>query len=990
MQFLFKRNKKASEPLRFPCLAPQVVPAVIPLPSVRYRICIPKDKAVTIIKGLQEVVDVSSYELLKGTDLLRDSKKNKRTPNREIGSSFQYMDKMLKVENRPQIYICLLPTVGLNYTRGCLSALEEILMEGELVTFCLKGVRRAVIGDPEINLQNRLWVSNLQVLDDAQYLSQLDSGSCKKLVKQVQSNFANITSAFDSFRATYRSAVRLQSGSSERLFLLSPLSNTLFLLLSKAGFSKSWKLLSELYQNLEQHKLGNQKEAIFSLIDMTVAVLPATSNQRLRCLELEDPWERAKEFDVIIQELTTLLSNLRDGFDFFVAKIQDFTQEDKAAFIALQLSALRGFIEKPKQGPRLTEGTKLGSLSGVRAAADRAEKEKDEEDEDLKTISSFIGSLSVNEVHADGLRMLQKDLRRLGKLMPQSSEYHILRGYFDTIMDIPFMAKDLTKHEIDLEECKRKLDNDHYGLLGVKKRLIEYLSVMKLNNEFKNKGAKAKPPILLLVGPPGVGKTSIAKSIAGVLDRRFHRISLGGIHNEAEIRGHRRTYVGSMCGLIVNALRKSGSMTPLILLDEIDKVLSVQGGGNRGAGLNGDPGAALLEVLDPEQNSTFTDHYVGFPVDLSNVLFFCTANDLTGISAPLLNRMEVIEIPGYTPEEKLNIGSKFLLPKQIRLNGLDTAGIKVEMTKEAWEKLVFEYTREPGVRGLERKIASIARGKVVEYVQSHESGQYSIVTSQELVKYIGFPSHPISRELVKNIKFADKCGVVNGLAYGSDGTGNVLVFEMVKMGKLQDTVSGPRIKTTGNLGKVLNESIEIATTLVKSLDQREVIHGLHSRTFKEFLNSEWHLHVPMGAVSKDGPSAGAAIALALISAALNKPVSPKLCLTGEITLRGKILPIGGVKEKLLGAKLFGMEKVLLPFSNRQDVIEAIMKPEEYELCFASPNMPELHIVQQKWHLEVFYVDDFYDVMVKCWPREIRLTDTRVVMTTPDNSNRALL
>lgn len=989
MQFLSKRKEQTANYLELPCLLPQVTPSVVPLPGVRYRISIPKDKAAAMLQDLQEFVDISSYELSKGKELIRGPKENKQISNSEVRSSFQCIDEKLKVSNRSQIYICLLPTVQTNYTRGCISILEEILAEGELVTFCLKGARRAIIKDPEINLQNRLWISKLLVLDDGPYLTSLSPESCGKLVKQLQNNFTNITSAFDSFRATYRNAVRLQSGNSERFFLLSPLSNTLFILLSKGSFSKSWKLLFELYQSLEVHKPGNQKDAIFSLIDMTVAVLPVTNKQRLRCLELEDPLERAKELDATIHELVALLASLRDGFKFFEAKVQDFSPGDKAAFVALQLSALRGFIEEPKKGSRFIRNPKSGPPSGARAGADKVEKENDDEDEDLKTIGAFIDNLEISEVHPDGLKMLKKDFRRLERLTPQSSEYNVLRGYFDTIMDIPFKAKDVSKSNIDLEECKKKLDNDHYGLLDVKKRLIEYLSVLKLNVDFKNEGSKAKPPIMLLVGPPGVGKTSIAKSIAGVLNRRFHRISLGGIHNEAEIRGHRRTYVGSMCGLIINALRKSGSMAPFILLDEIDKVLSVQAGGNRGAGLNGDPGAALLEVLDPEQNSTFTDHYVGFPVDLSNVLFFCTANNLTGISAPLLNRMEVIEIPGYTPEEKLNIGLKFLLPKQIQLNGLDKASIKVELTKEAWDDLVLEYTREPGVRGLERQIASIVRGKVVEYVQSHES-EHKIVTSQELVKYIGFPLHPISRELVKKIKFADKCGVVNGLAYGSDGTGNVLVFEMVKMGKLQDNASGPRIRTTGNLGKVLNESIEIATTLVKSLNERKIIHGLPSQAFNDFLNSEWHIHVPMGAVSKDGPSAGVAIALALISAALNKPVSPKLCLTGEITLRGKVLPIGGVREKLLGAQLFGMERVLLPLSNRPDVIEAVMKPEEYESCLASSSMPELRRVQQKWQLEALYIDDFYDVMTKCWPREIQLTDARILISPSDNSIRALL
>lgn len=295
MQFLSKRKEQTANYLELPCLLPQVTPSVVPLPGVRYRISIPKDKAAAMLQDLQEFVDISSYELSKGKELIRGPKENKQISNSEVRSSFQCIDEKLKVSNRSQIYICLLPTVQTNYTRGCISILEEILAEGELVTFCLKGARRAIIKDPEINLQNRLWISKLLVLDDGPYLTSLSPESCGKLVKQLQNNFTNITSAFDSFRATYRNAVRLQSGNSERFFLLSPLSNTLFILLSKGSFSKSWKLLFELYQSLEVHKPGNQKDAIFSLIDMTVAVLPVTNKQRLRCLELEDPLERAKE-----------------------------------------------------------------------------------------------------------------------------------------------------------------------------------------------------------------------------------------------------------------------------------------------------------------------------------------------------------------------------------------------------------------------------------------------------------------------------------------------------------------------------------------------------------------------------------------------------------------------------------------------------------------------------------------------------------------------
>jgi ATP-dependent Lon protease len=576
------------------------------------------------------------------------------------------------------------------------------------------------------------------------------------------------------------------------------------------------------------------------------------------------------------------------------------------------------------------------------------------------------------------------------------------------------------------------LDDDHYGLFHVKKRLLQYLSVLKLHetnelsklseassnppsssssssasddqliignyqevldehprNEPTTKVSKPtknsiKSPILLFVGPPGVGKTSLAKSIADSLGRKFQRVSLGGIRDESEIRGHRRTYVGSLPGVIINALRKAGSMNPLILLDEIDKVC---GGANSAGRVNGDPEAALLEVLDPEQNWSFTDHYIGFPVDLSNVLFLCTANELGSISAPLRDRMEVIEISGYTFEEKLQIGSRFLLPKQIKQNGLPPKSVVIE--HNIWEKLIQEYIREAGVRNLERKIAAICRGKAVEYVQSNGNDVEFVknVEPNKLVKYLGLPIHPITKDILTYPKFSKPQGVVNGLSYSSDGSGSVLVFEIIAIPSLnaKQESDSPKLIMTGRLGETLTESIKIGLTFIKSIISRNLIISINSReVLKTFNNSELHLHVPMGSVPKDGPSAGITITLALLSIALNKPVPGYIAMTGEITLRGKVLPIGGLGEKLLGASQNGIKKVLVPKLNRKDIIETFYNDDEDKLIgFLKDGVvvdgygePEKK-VKDKLDIEIVYVDSFFDVIKAVWGDEVVINDHQV-------------
>ncbi|SCU93295.1 LANO_0E03510g1_1 [Lachancea nothofagi CBS 11611] len=974
----------------FPCLNPDATPVIVPLPGVSYRFTIPKQQGLKILTGLNNGNKLQLKIDWKDNLPAMTGQLKGESRRLELSHSFsRFVDEFSLDSKGLELYACLLPSLDTDCSRGCIAVLERFSLESDLVVFVFKGLKRAIIKSPELNLKNQLWVSRVVVPKDDVELSYAWSQSAREVAaEQIQKGFAELTATLDEFRSRYKRSLQRKDGEFGSLLLMSPLANLLFIQLSRAQFTNSWEALNKSYNKLNTRKIEGQKFLnLFTLLDTTVSVLPTTESQRLRFLSLDDPSERLKDFIKLKEKLILLLSDLYNSARIAGSQLNGLTPQEKANFLALHLNALRDFLGLVRQS---REGTMVSHRKdGEKVIMKSKSVEVNDDEDDFKAIEKFLEGLNENDIHSDGLNLLRKDLKRMKKMQPQSAEYQVLKNYFDVILEIPFKVRNKQVTNIDLNRSKEKLDSDHFGLKTVKKRLMEYLAVLKLGEAFEKSASQSRAPILLLVGPPGVGKTSVAKSVAEVLGRKFHRISLAGIYSEAEIRGHRRTYVGSMSGLIINALRKSGSMKPLVLLDEIDKVLSLTGGG-RGASINGDPGAALLEVLDPEQNCSFTDHYVGFPVDLSHVLFFCTANDVAGISAPLLNRMEVTEIPGYTMEEKIEIGTKFLLPKQIRLNGLDKIEEAIILSKDAWSEIVSGYTREPGVRGLERKLAGIVRGKVVEFVQGTLNSRCETVTAKELVKYLGFPLHPISRDLIKQVKFADESGVVNGLAYNSDGTGGVLIFEVIKTGKLEGRENGPRIRTTGNLGKLLNESIEIAVALVKSLRERRIITGLSNDLFEDFVRSDLHLHVPMGAVSKDGPSAGVAITLALLSTVFKIPVPANLCMTGEITSRGKVLPIGGVKEKLLGARLFGMEKVLVPLSNRPDVIESVMEPEQFESCLAAAGKPELLTLKEEWHLELYYIDDLFDAIVYCWPHSFQSTGSRLLLAPLSSTLRAAL
>ena len=501
---------------------------------------------------------------------------------------------------------------------------------------------------------------------------------------------------------------------------------------------------------------------------------------------------------------------------------------------------------------------------------------------DVDDIEELQGRAAEMRWNEDVKKQFDKELRKLERLNPQTPDYSVQYAYLDNMLNLPWDT--YTEDNFDLKKVEAKLNADHYGLEKVKDRILEHLAVLKLRGDLK-------APILCLYGPPGVGKTSLGRSVADALGREYARISLGGLHDEAEIRGHRRTYIGAMPGRIIAALAKCGSNNPVIVLDEIDKV---------GQDFKGDPSSALLEVLDPEQNSHFHDNYLDVDYDLSKVLFIATANSLSTVSRPLLDRMEVIEINGYIPEEKLEIAKRHLVPKELEENGFKKNEVK--FGKQTILKIIDDYTRESGVRQLEKKIATVLR-RVARHKATGDAYPASI-KADDLKEYLGSPDY--SRDKYEGNEFA---GVVTGLAWTAVGGEILFVESSLARGK------GEKLTLTGNLGDVMKESAVIALQYLRSHGS---LLGIEPELFDKY---NIHIHVPEGAIPKDGPSAGVTMVTSLASSFTQRKVRGHMAMTGEITLRGKVLPVGGIKEKILAAKRAGIKDIILCKDNRKDIEE---------------------------------------------------------------------
>ncbi|HXJ17911.1 MAG TPA: endopeptidase La [Candidatus Polarisedimenticolia bacterium] len=518
------------------------------------------------------------------------------------------------------------------------------------------------------------------------------------------------------------------------------------------------------------------------------------------------------------------------------------------------------------------------------------------ESEDTQTeVEELRKKVEESGMSAEAKKECERELKRLGKMTPASAEYMVSRTYLEWMTSLPWNKTSGTgEAQIDIANAQGILDEDHYDLEKVKQRLLDYLAVKKLQPGMKG-------PILCFVGPPGVGKTSLGKSIARAMGRKFVRISLGGMHDEAEIRGHRRTYIGALPGQIIQGIRRAETMDPVLMLDEVDKL---------GRDFRGDPAAALMEVLDPEQNCTFRDHYLDVPFDLSKVLFVMTANWLDPIPEPLRDRMEIIELPGYTEDEKVHIAKRFLIPRQTKEHGL-ALGEQIEFTDESLHDLIHHYTREAGVRNLEREIATLVRKQARRLAEGKTDKL--VVTLEVIREVLGIPKFRLEKEVEERVK---QPGVSVGLVWTPVG-GDIVFIEASKMR------GGKQFTMTGHLGEVMQESMRAALTWVRANSDR---YGIDPDFFRKL---DVHIHVPSGAIPKDGPSAGIAMVTALVSLLTGRPMRPRVAMTGEISLSGVVLPIGGVKEKVLGAKRAGIREVILPSENEPNVKEDL-QPEMLE------------------------------------------------------------
>ncbi len=609
------------------------------------------------------------------------------------------------------------------------------------------------------------------------------------------------------------------------------------------------------------------------LADLIASNLGLKTEQAQEVLEIIDPIYRLKRVSEILGREIELLTVQH--------KIQ---------------SEARGEIDKTQREYFLREQLKA------------IQKELGEIDERAEEIKEFRKKIEDAKMPEKVMKEAEKQLKRLEKMHPDSAESATVRTYLDWMVELPWSTS--TKDNLDIKAGEKVLNEDHYDLEKVKERILEYLSVRKLKE-------KMKGPILCFIGPPGVGKTSLGKSIARALGREFIRMSLGGVRDEAEIRGHRRTYVGALPGRIIQGIKTAGTNNPLFMLDEIDKI---------GMDFRGDPSSALLEVLDPEQNYSFADHYLAVPFDLSRVMFITTGNLVDTIPGPLRDRMEIIYLSGYTTEEKLGIAKNFLIPKQLEEHGLSSKVLKI--TDPGLFNIISQYTREAGVRNLEREIANLCR-KVAKKIAEGKDKIF-VINAQNLHRYLGVPKFLPEEEMEK-----DEVGVSTGLAWTEAG-GDIIYVEATTMkGKGNLTL-------TGQLGDVMKESAHAALSYVRSRSKKL---GINDDIFSK---TDLHIHVPAGAIPKDGPSAGITMATAIASALTGQPVNKNIAMTGEVTLRGRVLPIGGLKEKTLAAKRMGIKKIIIPRRNKKD-LEDIPKyiKKDMEFVFAETVDDVLEVALKK-------------------------------------------
>jgi len=636
-------------------------------------------------------------------------------------------------------------------------------------------------------------------------------------------------------------------------------------------FTKIVQLSPGLPQELGVMAQSVQEAGVFA--DMVASIINSTRDEKQKILETYDIKDRLKEVTRLVNHQLEILEL---GNKIQTQVKGDMDKSQREYYLRQQLKAIK---------------EELG--------------EKDASSVEIDEYRAKIEEIKLPEI---ALKEAERELNRLGRMHPSSSEYTVASTYLDWITSLPWNSS--TADNLDLDKAKKILEEDHFGLKKPKKRVIEYLAVRKLKPE-------SKGPILCFAGPPGTGKTSLGRSIARALGRKFIRISLGGVRDEAEIRGHRRTYVGALPGRIIQGIRRAESNNPVFMLDEIDKV---------GSDFRGDPSSALLEVLDPEQNFSFSDHYLDVPFDLSKVMFVTTANILDTIPSALLDRMEVLQLSGYTLDEKIKIANKYLIPRQREAHGLKAGHIK--FTKGAVKDIISGYTREAGLRNLEREIATICRGVAVQVAQ--EKVEAVTVKKQDIFEYLG----PVRFSTEERSRVSTP-GVAMGLAWTQAG-GTLLFIEATAMkGKKALTL-------TGQLGDVMKESASAALSFIRTHAKRL---GIDEDFFEKH---DIHIHVPAGAIPKDGPSAGVTMLTAMVSMMTNKPIRKNLAMTGEITLRGKVLPVGGIKEKVLAAHRSGIKTIILPAWNKKDMDDIPKKVRnDIEFVFAEKMIDVLKVALAK-------------------------------------------